>query len=205
MNSKSSIQVNDLTKYYKLYDKSVNRVKEAVSLTRKKHHTDFMALGSVSFDIKKGETVGIIGRNGSGKSTLLKIITGVLTQSSGDVITNGRIAALLELGAGFNPEMSGLENIFFNGSVMGFTREQMSEKKLDDIISFADIGEFINQPVKMYSSGMFVRLAFAVSISVDPEILIIDEALAVGDMNFQAKCYNKFKEFQKAGKTILFC
>jgi len=203
LESLTSIKVSQISKIYKLYDRNSHRIKEAISLTRKKYHKDFKALDAISFSIKKGDTVGIIGRNGSGKSTLLKIITGVLTQSSGECHTDGKIAALLELGAGFNPEMTGLENIYFNASVMGLTKDE-TDAKLEDIVSFADIGEFINQPVKMYSSGMFVRLAFAVSISVDPEILIIDEALAVGDMNFQAKCFNKFKEFQKAGKTILF-
>jgi len=203
LDSEISIKVSNVNKKYKLYSKSIHRLKESINIFGKKYHHDFSALNDISFEIRKGETVGIIGRNGSGKSTLLKIITGVLTQTSGEVCTEGRIAALLELGAGFNPEMTGLENIYFNGSVMGFSSRQIDEK-LDEIISFADIGEFIHQPVKMYSSGMFVRLAFAVSINVDPEILIIDEALAVGDMNFQAKCYNKFREFQQAGKTILF-
>lgn len=201
MGSEISIKVKNVSKIYKLYEKKSHRVREAFNLG--KYHTSFKALEDISFSINKGETTGIIGRNGSGKSTLLKIITGVLTPTEGEVYTNGNVAALLELGAGFNPEMTGLENIYFNASIMGMTKEEV-DSRLDDILGFADIGEFINQPVKMYSSGMFVRLAFAVSINVNPEILIIDEALAVGDMNFQAKCYSKFREFQDAGKTILF-
>ena len=146
--------------------------------------------------------MGIIGTNGSGKSTILKIITGVLSPTEGEVKVNGRISALLELGAGFNMEYTGLENIYLNGTMIGFTKEEI-DARLDDILSFADIGDFIHQPVKMYSSGMFVRLAFAVAINIDPEILIVDEALSVGDVFFQAKCYHKFEEFKNQGKTIL--
>ena len=153
--------------------------------------------------MKKGETVGIIGTNGSGKSTILKIITGVLQPTSGELKVNGRISALLELGAGFNMEYTGIENIYLNGTMMGFSREEI-DKRLDSILQFADIGEFVYQPVKTYSSGMFVRLAFAVAINIDPEILIVDEALSVGDVFFQVKCYHKFEEFKKLGKTILF-
>jgi teichoic acid transport system ATP-binding protein len=160
-------------------------------------------MDNVNFEIKKGETVGIIGKNGAGKSTLLKMITGVLTPSSGSIESRGKIASLLELGAGFNPEMNGLENIFLNGTLMGFSREEM-ETKVDAIMEFADIGEFIYQPVKMYSSGMFARLAFSVSIAVEPDILIVDEALSVGDMAFQMKCFKKFQDFQEQGRTILF-
>ena len=160
-------------------------------------------LKDVSFQVKRGETVGIIGTNGSGKSTILKIITGVLNPTQGEVQVNGRISALLELGAGFNMEYSGLENVYLNGTMIGFTREEI-DKKLDDILAFADIGDFIHQPVKTYSSGMFVRLAFAVAINIEPEILIVDEALSVGDVFFQAKCYKKFEDFKKMGKTILF-
>ena len=153
--------------------------------------------------MKKGETVGIIGTNGSGKSTILKIITGVLSPTSGEVEIDGRISALLELGAGFNMEYTGIENVYLNGMMMGFSREEM-DARLDDILKFADIGEFVNQPCKMYSSGMFVRLAFAVAINIDPEILIVDEALSVGDVFFQAKCYKKFEDFKAEGKTIIF-
>ena len=154
-------------------------------------------------EIHQGETVGIIGVNGSGKSTILKIITGVLSATSGTMEINGRISALLELGAGFNMEYTGLENVYLNGTMLGFSEEEINER-LQDILDFADIGEFIHQPVKTYSSGMFVRLAFAVAINIDPEILIVDEALSVGDVFFQAKCYHKFEEFKKLGKTILF-
>ncbi len=199
----SAIKVENLSKVYKLYNKPVDRMKESLHPFRKRYHRDFYALNDVSFEIKKGETVGIIGKNGSGKSTLLKILTGVLTPTSGKVEVNGRVSALLELGAGFNPEFTGLENVYFNGSIMGYTREEM-DAKIDDILSFADIGDFINQPVKMYSSGMFVRLAFSVATVVDPEILIVDEALSVGDMFFQAKCMTKMKKMIDDGTTLLF-
>ena len=197
------IRIDHLTKIYKLYDKPSDRLKEALGLSRKKKYKELRALNDVSFEVKKGETVGIIGTNGSGKSTILKIITGVLAPTSGTVTANGRISALLELGAGFNMEYTGIENIYLNGTMMGFSKEEI-DSKLEDILSFADIGDFVNQPVKTYSSGMFVRLAFALSINIDPEILIVDEALSVGDVFFQSKCYHKFEEFRKAGKTILF-
>lgn len=198
-----AIKVSHLTKVYKLYDKPIDRLKESLHPLKKKYHKEFYALNDVSFEIKKGETVGIIGKNGAGKSTLLKIITGVLTPSSGHVHVNGRIASLLELGAGFNPEYTGVENIYLQGTLMGYTKEEM-ESKIQAILDFADIGDFVYQPVKSYSSGMFARLAFAVAINVEPDILIVDEALSVGDMAFQAKCFNKFKEFQRQNKTILF-
>jgi len=203
MDNNIAIKVNNLTKIYHLYKNPQDRLKEALNPFKKSYHHDFYAMDDVNFEIKKGETVGILGKNGAGKSTLLKMITGVLTPTTGSVKTQGTIASLLELGAGFNPEMTGMENIFLNGTLMGFTKEQI-EKKVDDILAFADIGEFIYQPVKMYSSGMFARLAFSVSINADPDILIIDEALSVGDMAFQMKCYKKFQDFQEAGKTILF-
>ena len=183
--SKYAISVTNLDKMYKLYDKPSDRFKEAMGLTRKKKYREHYALHNVSFNVKKGETVGIIGTNGSGKSTILKIITGVLNQTAGDVEVNGRISALLELGAGFNGEYTGIENVYLNGTMIGFTREEI-DAKLQDILDFADIGDFVNQPVKTYSSGMFVRLAFAVAINIDPEILIVDEALSVGDVFFQA-------------------
>lgn len=198
-----AIKVNQLSKMYKLYDKPIDRLKESLGFTRKILYREHYALNDVSFEIKRGETVGIIGTNGSGKSTILKIITGVLNPTKGSVKVNGRISALLELGAGFNMEYTGIQNIYLNGTMMGFTKEEV-DKKLDSIIEFADIGEFINQPVKTYSSGMFVRLAFAVAINIEPEILIVDEALSVGDVFFQAKCYKKFEDFKKEGKTILF-
>lgn len=198
-----AISVEHLNKMYKLYDKPVDRLKESLGLTKKKKYKEHYALHDVSFCVHRGETVGIIGTNGSGKSTVLKIITGVLSPTDGEVKVNGRISALLELGAGFNGEYSGLENVYLNGTMIGFSKEEI-DAKLDDILSFADIGDFIHQPVKTYSSGMFVRLAFAVAINIEPEILIVDEALSVGDVFFQAKCYHKFEEFKKAGKTILF-
>lgn len=198
-----AISVNDVSKMYKLYDNPMDRLKESLGLSRKKKYKEHYALNHVSFQVHKGETVGIIGTNGSGKSTILKIITGVLSPTGGEVSVNGRISALLELGAGFNGEYSGLENVYLNGSMIGFSREEI-DAKLQSILDFADIGEFIHQPVKTYSNGMFVRLAFAVAINIDPEILIVDEALSVGDVFFQAKCYRKFEEFKEMGKTILF-
>jgi teichoic acid transport system ATP-binding protein len=198
-----SVDIQNLTKVYKIYNKQVDRLKESLSPTKRKYGSDFYALKNLSLQVKRGEIYGIMGKNGSGKSTLLKIITGVLTATTGTVTIGGKIAALLELGAGFNSEYTGLENIFLNGMMIGFNREEM-EMKLDTIIEFADIGDYINQPVKTYSSGMFARLAFAISINVDPDILIVDEALSVGDYFFQAKCYKKFEEFKSKGKTILF-
>lgn len=197
------IEIKDIRKTYQLYDKPVKRLIEAMSPIRKSYHRDHFALDCVNLDVYKGECVGIIGTNGSGKSTLLKIITGVLTPTAGDVTINGRISALLELGTGFNPEYTGLENIYLSGTMNGFTRSEM-DAKVDQIVEFAEIGEFINQPVKTYSSGMFARLGFAVAINVDPDILIVDEALSVGDIFFQSKCFHKFNEFKDAGKTILF-
>lgn len=199
---KIAIQVQDVSKIYKLYDKPMDRLKESLGLGRKKNYKEHYALKNVDITIQQGETVGIIGTNGSGKSTVLKIITGVLFPTSGEVKVNGRISALLELGAGFNMEYTGIENIYLNGTMIGFSQEEIAAK-MDDILEFADIGEFIHQPVRTYSSGMFVRLAFAVAINIEPEILIVDEALSVGDVFFQAKCYHKFTEFKKLGKTIL--
>ena len=199
----SAIEIKDVVKIYKLYDKPRDRVKEALGLGRKQNHQLHYALNGVSLNIRRGETVGIIGTNGSGKSTILKIITGVLNPTAGEVRVNGRISALLELGAGFNMEYNGIENVYLNGTMMGFSDKEIGEK-LPGILEFADIGPYVNQPVKTYSSGMFVRLAFAVAINIDPEILIVDEALSVGDVFFQAKCYHKFEEFKKNGKTIVF-
>jgi len=198
-----AISVENLTKTYRLYTNSFDRLKESLHPFGKKYHHDFYALKDVSFQIRKGDTVGIIGRNGSGKSTLLKIIAGVITPSSGSVTVNGKISALLELGTGFNPELTGIENVYFNGTLMGYTREEI-DARLDNILSFADIGEFVYQPVKTYSSGMFVRLAFSVSISVEPDILIVDEALSVGDAYFQQKCMKKLGDFKEAGGAIVF-
>ena len=199
--SEFAIQVKHLDKMYKLYNKPSDRLKEALGI--KVPVREHYALRDVSFDVKRGETVGIIGTNGSGKSTILKIITGVLNPTGGEVEVDGRISALLELGAGFNMEYTGIENVYLNGTMMGFSKEEI-DARLQDILDFADIGDFVHQPVKSYSSGMFVRLAFAVAINIDPEILIVDEALSVGDVFFQAKCYRKFEEFKKMGRTILF-
>ncbi len=204
MDENTAISVRDLSKVYKLYNRSRDRLFESLGMTfGKRLSRDHYALRGVSFDVRKGETIGIIGTNGSGKSTILKIITGVVTPTSGEVKVDGRISALLELGAGFNMEYTGIENIYLNGTMIGFSKEEIDER-LQDILDFADIGDFIYQPVKTYSSGMFVRLAFAVAINIDPEILIVDEALSVGDVYFQSKCYRKFEEFRESGKTILF-
>ena len=204
MNEEYAIRVKNITKKYKLYEKNGDRVKDALGLSgKKKLYKDYYALRNLSFDIKRGETIGIVGVNGAGKSTILKIITGVLNPTEGEVEINGRISALLELGAGFNMDYTGIQNVYLNGTMMGFTKEEV-DSRLQSILDFADIGDFINQPVKTYSSGMFVRLAFAVAINIDPEILIVDEALSVGDVFFQNKCFHKFEEFRNAGKTILF-
>ncbi len=203
VNNDIAIHVDHVKKMYKLYDRPSDRLKESLGLTRRKCYREHYALQDISFDIARGETIGIIGTNGAGKSTLLKIITGVLNPTDGEVTVNGRISALLELGAGFNMEYTGIENVYLNGTMMGFSEEEI-DARLENILAFADIGDFVNQPVKMYSSGMFVRLAFAVAINIDPEILIVDEALSVGDVFFQAKCYRKFEDFKKEGKTILF-
>lgn len=197
------IKVKGLSKKYKLYQKPIDRLKETLHPLRRQYHREFLALTGIDMEIKRGAAVGIIGKNGSGKSTLLKILTGILTPTEGEVFVKGRVAALLELGAGFNPELTGIENIFLNGSLMGYSKEEI-QSQLDSIISFADIGEFIFQPVKMYSSGMFARLAFSVAINVEPDILIIDEALSVGDVFFQAKAFEKIREFKKKNKTVIF-
>lgn len=199
-----AIKIADVTKIYQLYQRPMDRLKESMSLFKKKeYHHKFYALNNINLEIKKGESIGIVGKNGSGKSTLLKIISGVLTQSKGNVTVDGKVSALLELGTGFNPEYTGIENIYSNGLIMGYSKEEMDER-LDDIVNFAQIGEYIYQPVKTYSSGMFARLAFATAINVDPEILIVDEVLAVGDAKFQIKCINKMEEFKASGKTVLF-
>ena len=189
--NQTAIRVQDITKIYRLYNRQRDRLWESLGLDFKKNYKEKHALNHVDFEVKKGETVGIIGTNGSGKSTMLKLITGVLTPTSGSISVDGRISALLELGAGFNMEYTGIENVYLNGTMIGFTREEI-DQRLQAIIDFADIGDYINQPVKSYSSGMFVRLAFAVAINIDPEILIVDEALSVGDVFFQSKCYRKF-------------
>jgi teichoic acid transport system ATP-binding protein len=197
-----AISLNGLEKIYKLYERPADRLLDAVGLKRKRIKEHY-ALKGVDLVIRQGETVGIIGVNGAGKSTILKIITGVLSPTRGEAHVNGRISALLELGAGFNMEYNGIENIYLNGTMMGYSEKEIAEK-LDATLSFADIGDYVKQPVKTYSSGMFIRLAFAVAINIEPEILIVDEALSVGDVFFQTKCYQKFEEFKQMGKTIIF-
>ena len=198
-----AISVENLTKVYKLYAKHIDRLKESIHPLGRQYHRVLNALNNISFEVRKGEVLGVVGKNGAGKSTLLNILAGVSTPSHGRIITQGRITALLGLGTGFNPELSGLENIYLNGTIQGFSKETM-DAKLDDILSFADIGDFTFQPIKIYSSGMKARLAFALAINIDPEILIIDEVLAVGDELFRRKCYAKIESFLADGKTILF-
>lgn len=202
MSSDLAIQVSNVSKHYQIYNRPLDRLKQALNRGRKQFYKDFSALNNISFEVKKGETVGIIGRNGSGKSTLLQMICGTLTPTSGDIKIKGRVAALLELGAGFNPEFTGRENVYMNASILGLNKQEIDEK-YDDITKFADIGEYIDQPVKTYSSGMYVRLAFSVIAHADAEILIIDEALSVGDAFFVQKCMRFLREFMKQG-TILF-
>jgi len=202
-NSNIAISVRNLSKKYQLYETPIHRLKEAMHPFKKKYHREFWAVRDVSFEAMQGETVGILGQNGSGKSTLLQMICGTLTPTLGNVIVNGRVSALLELGAGFNPQFTGRENVYMNGAIMGFSSQEI-DARFEEIASFADIGDFLSQPVKTYSSGMYVRLAFAVAINVDPMILIVDEALSVGDAKFQRKCYAKLEDFRKKDVTILF-
>ena len=192
-----------ITKTYKMFRCPADRVKETFHPFRKKYHFQFNALTDVSLQIKRGETVGIIGRNGSGKSTLLQTICGILPPSSGSIRTDGRISAILELGAGFNPEFTGRQNVYLNGAILGLNQKEM-EARFEGIVNYAGIKDFIDQPVKTYSSGMYVRLAFAVAINLDPDILVIDEVLAVGDIRFQMKCIETMKRLQQEQKTILF-
>jgi len=203
MKKNIAIKVQNISKIYKLYSKPIDRLKESLNPFGRKYHKDFYALKNISFEIKKGETVGIIGRNGSGKSTILKIITGVLQPSSGKVIVNGKISAILELSSGLNPELNGIENIYLNATINGLSKEEI-DQKLEQIVEFSELGDFIYQPLKMYSSGMKARLAFSIAINVDPDILIVDEALAVGDAAFQRKCFARMEEIRKKGATILF-
>lgn len=200
----SVIEVNDVTKIYKLYKDPIDRFKEAIHPFHKQYSTPFYALKNVSFQVEKGETVGIIGTNGSGKSTILKIITGVIQPSEGTIAVNGKVSALLELGAGFDMEYSGVENIYMNGAVLGFSRKEMDLKK-EEILEFADIGDFVHQPVKTYSSGMLVRLAFALAINVEPEILIIDEALAVGDAFSKQNALTNWKQSKRQVRRFCLC
>jgi len=197
------IIVEDISKVYKMYNSPKDRFKEALSISNKVYHAEFYALTNISFKVKEGEILGIMGRNGAGKSTLLKIITGVLNPTYGDVYVSGRISSLLELGAGFNSEYTGIENIHFYCTIMGLSKMDILSR-IDKIIEFAEIGDYIYQPVKTYSSGMFARLAFSCAINVDPDILIVDEILSVGDIRFQSKCFKKFKEFKAKGVTILY-
>jgi len=203
MSSEVAVQAEGLGKCYQIYDKPQDRLKQTLFRGRRQFYREFWALQDVSLKVLKGETVGIIGRNGSGKSTLLQLLAGTLAATTGDMRIDGRVAALLELGAGFNPDFTGRENVFMNGAILGIARPEM-ERRFDDIARFADIGDFIDQPIKTYSSGMIVRLAFSVSINVDPDILIIDEALAVGDMAFQFKCLARLESLTKSGTTLLF-
>jgi len=203
MSSDVAVRVSGLGKVYQIYERPQDRLKQFLWRGRRQFYREFWALRDVSFDVHRGETFGIVGRNGSGKSTLLQLICGTLTSTQGEVSVRGRVAALLELGAGFNPEFTGRENVYMNATLLGLTPRDIAER-YDAIVAFADIGDFLEQPVKTYSSGMYVRLAFAVAVHVEPEILIIDEALSVGDMLFQFKCFLKFQELQEMGRTILF-
>lgn len=210
MSSDQVIVANGLSKLYRIYDKPEHRLTELIGgklsaitgRTHKTYHREFWALRDISFSIDKGETVGIVGSNGSGKSTLLQILAGTLTPTEGSALVKGRIAALLELGSGFNPEFTGRENIYLNGSILGLSRKEIDDR-FDRIAAFADIGKFLDQPTKTYSSGMAVRLAFAVQAQIDPEVLIVDEALAVGDAKFQAKCFERIKQLKSNGTSIL--
>lgn len=200
--SKTVVKITNLVKEYKMYARKKDRLMETVFPWIQRHGT-FRAMDNLNLEIHKGEVLGILGKNGAGKSTLLKMITGVVVPTSGKIEVNGKVSSLLELGTAFNPDLTGYENIYQHGAVMGLTHEQIKEKE-KEIIDFADIGEHLNQPVKTYSSGMFARLAFACAINVDPEVLIVDEVLSVGDMAFQLKCFKKFEQFKEAGKTIIF-
>jgi len=203
MEDNVALDVRELTKTFKLFSSHAERVKESFHPFRKRYHRPFNALTNVSFKVRKAETVGIIGRNGSGKSTLLAIICGIVQPSAGSISVNGRVSAILELGAGFNPQFTGRENVFINGAILGLSRAEV-ESRLSSIVSFADIGDFFDQPVKTYSSGMYLRLAFAIAVSVEPDILVVDEALAVGDEMFQRKCFARIRAIKENGGTILF-
>jgi lipopolysaccharide transport system ATP-binding protein len=200
--SEIAISLHNVSKCYKRYSRPVDRLKELL-LPGKSHAENFWALRNINLEVAKGETLGIIGQNGSGKSTLLQIIAGTVTPTTGEVWVNGRVSALLELGSGFNPEFTGRQNVFFNGRILGLSRQQI-EAKFDDIAAFAEIGDFLDQPIKTYSSGMVVRLAFAVIANTEPQILIVDEALAVGDAKFQARCMKRIRQLKEQGVTILF-
>ena len=203
MSRNKKIIIDNVTKIYNMYNSPTDRLKEAFSFRNSCFHTEFYALKNITFDVEEGEIIGIMGRNGAGKSTLLKIITGVLQPTFGSVNISGRISSLLELGAGFNPEYSGIDNIYFYGTIMGLTHTDITSK-INDILEFAEIGDYVYQPVKTYSSGMFARLAFSCAINVEPDVLIVDEILSVGDIRFQSKCFKKFREFKEKGVTILY-
>jgi lipopolysaccharide transport system ATP-binding protein len=197
-----AIKVHQLSKRYRIYDSRWQKLRDALGWGAKKFHREFWALEDVTFDMEPGQTLGIIGQNGSGKSTLLQILAGIMFQTKGECVVNGKVSALLELGSGFNPEFTGRENVFMNGAILGLDSRQM-EKRFDAVTAFAEIGSFIDQPVKTYSSGMFMRLAFAVAVNVDPDILLVDEALAVGDLIFQHRCMHRMKTLRNSGKTIV--
>jgi lipopolysaccharide transport system ATP-binding protein len=197
-----TIQANHLSKRYRIYNSRWQKLRDALGWGAKKYHREFWALDDVTFDLEPGQTLGIIGQNGSGKSTLLQILAGIMFQTQGECVVNGKISALLELGSGFNPEFTGRENVFMNGAILGLDSRQM-EKRFDAVTAFAEIGSFIDQPVKTYSSGMFMRLAFAVAVNVDPDILLVDEALAVGDLIFQHRCMHRMNALRNSGKTII--
>lgn len=204
MNNESTIIINSVSKVYRLYSSKMDFVKEILNPFRKIYHKKYYALKEISFRVSKGEVIGVIGRNGSGKSTLLKILASVVTPTQGDCHCIGKVAVLLELSAGFDIQLTGVQNLKFLGRIIGFSKKEISEK-IDSILEFADIGEYAYQPVKNYSSGMYMRLAFSLAIHVDPEVLIVDEILGVGDMKFQKKCFERIKQFKEEGKTIILC
>ena len=203
MKDNTVIRLENVSKYYKLYHSQRDRLKEIVNIYGRQYHKKYYALKNVELNIQKGQILGMVGENGSGKSTLLKLISSVLKPSAGRIMVNGRISALLELGAGFNPQFTGIENIKFYSTIMGMQKDVL-EEKLGEIIEFAGLGEYINQPLKNYSSGMRARLGFAVAVNVDPDILIVDEVLAVGDESFRRKCYLKMEKFFNSGKTVIY-
>jgi len=204
MSKEIAVEISSLSKTYNLYHHQRDRIKEILSRSRKSYHIRYQALSGINLSVYKGEVIGIIGQNGSGKSTLLKILASVVTPSSGTYLCKGRVTALLELGGGFNKEITGVENIYFLGGIQGYSKKEM-QQRLHEILEFADVGVYADQPINNYSSGMYVRLAFSMAVNINPDILIIDEALAVGDIRFQQKCFRKIREFKEAGKTIIFC
>jgi ABC-type polysaccharide/polyol phosphate transport system ATPase subunit len=200
--SEAAVVVDNVSKKFRLYKEKNDSLKTALMRGRRSVHEDFWALNDVSFEVPEGSTFGLVGRNGSGKSTLLKCLAKILYPNSGSITSKGKVASLLEVGSGFHPELSGRENVYLNGSILGMSRKDV-DKKFDEIVDFSGVRKFIDQPVKNYSSGMYVRLGFSVAINVDPDVLVVDEILAVGDAAFQAKCKEKFAEFRRAGKTVI--